>query len=97
MTTYAPLEGIQVAVTRQMTPDGPAWMPEERVSVDSALAAYTSGVAYQAGRADAGYVRPGAVADLVWLAQDPRAVDPMTIGAIPVRGTWFRGRRTFHG
>ena len=55
------------------------------------------GVAFQAGRADAGYVRPGAVADLVWLAQDPRAVDPMTIGAIPVRGTWFRGRRTFHG
>ncbi len=97
VTTYAPLEGIQVAVTRQMTPDGPAWMPEERVSVDAALAAYTSGVAFQAGRADAGYVRPGAVADLVWLAQDPRAVDPMTIGAIPIRGTWYRGRRTFSG
>ena len=72
-------------------------LDEVHFAVDAALAAYTSGVAYQAGRADAGYVRPGAVADLVWLAQDPHAVDPMTIGAIPVRGTWFRGRRTFHG
>ena len=97
VTTYAPLEGIRVAVTRQMTPDGPPWMPEERVSVEAALAAYTSGVAFQAGRADAGYVRPGAVADLVWIAQDPRAVDPTTIGTIPVVGTWYRGRRTFGG
>ncbi len=97
VTTYAPLEGIQVAVTRQMTAEGPPWMPEERVSVDAALAAYTSGVAFQAGRSDAGYVRPGAIADLAWIAQDPRAVDPMTIGAIPVLGTWYRGRRTFTG
>ncbi|MFM7598038.1 MAG: amidohydrolase, partial [Actinomycetota bacterium] len=97
VTTYAPLEGIQVAVTRQMTAEEPPWLPEERISVDAALAAYTSGVAYQAGRSDAGYVRPGAVADLTWIAQDPRAVDPMTIGAIPVLGTWYRGRRTFSG
>ncbi|MFM9048529.1 MAG: amidohydrolase [Actinomycetota bacterium] len=97
VTTYAPLEGIQVAVTRQMTTEEPPWLPEERISVDAALAAYTSGVAYQAGRSDAGYVRPGAVADLTWIAQDPRAVDPMTIGAIPVLGTWYRGRRTFSG
>lgn len=97
VTTYAPLEGIQVAVTRQMAPGEPAWMPEERLSVDAALAAYTSGVAFQSGRADAGYVRPGAVADLAWLAADPRTVDPMTIGAMPVLGTWYRGRRTFAG
>ena len=97
VTTYAPLEGIQVAVTRQMGPGEPVWLPDERVSVDAALAAYTSGVAYQAGRSDAGYVRPGAVADLTWIAHDPRTVDPLTIGAIPVLGTWYHGRRTFTG
>jgi len=86
-----------VAVTRKVAADGPAWMPEECISVDAALSAYTSGVAFQAGRSDAGYVRPGAVADLTWIAQDPRAVDPMTIGTIPVLGTWYRGRRTFNG
>ena len=97
VTTYAPLEGIQVAVTRQMEPGGEPWMPEERMSVDDALTAYTSGVAFQAGRDDAGIIRPGAPADVVWLAADPRSVDPMTIGAIPVIGTWRRGIRTFGG
>ena len=95
VTTYAPLEGIQVAVTRQMDPDGPPWMPEERISVDDALTAYTWGVAFQSGRDDAGLVRPGAISDLVWLDADPRSVDPMSIGKIPVRGTWRRGRRTY--
>ena len=96
VTTYAPLEGIQVAVTRQMTSDGPPWMPEERISVDAALAAYTSGVAFQAGRPDAGTLRPGAVGDIALLGTDPRRVLPTEIAQIPVIGTWYRGRRT-HG
>ena len=78
--------------------DRPLWgneLPEERMSVDDALTAYTSGVAFQAGRDDAGIIRPGAPADVVWLGADPRSVDPMTIGAIPVIGTWRRGIRTF--
>lgn len=95
VTTFAPLEGIQVAVTRT-TPagDGP-WMPDECLTVDEALAAYTSGVAFQAGRGDAGVLRPGAVADLVLLSADPRVVDPMEIGAITVEGTWLAGSRTY--
>jgi predicted amidohydrolase YtcJ len=97
VSTYAPLEGIQVAVTRQMSADEPPWMPEERISVDEAIAAYTSGVAFQAGRDDAGIIRPGGSADLVLLAKDPRAVDPVTIGEIPVLGTWRSGVRTFCG
>lgn len=97
VTTYAPLDGIQVAVTRQMTPDGPPWMPQERISVDEALAAYTHGVAYQAARPEAGVLRPGAVADIVWLSADPRTVDPMTISDIEVRGTWRAGARIYAG
>ena len=95
VTTYAPLEGIQVAVTRKVDCDSPTWMPEELVTVDQALAAYTTGVAFQAGRDDAGELRPGSVADLVLLAEDPRVVDPMDIGKITVVGTWRRGGRTF--
>jgi predicted amidohydrolase YtcJ len=95
VTTYAPLEGMQVAVTRKLDRESPTWMPEECISVDEALAGYTTGVAYQASRSDAGEIRPGAVADLVLLGSDPRTVDPMTIGEIPVRGTWCRGVRTF--
>ena len=95
VTTFAPLEGITVAITRQMTPEGQPWMPEERVSVEQALAAYSSGVAFQGNRPDAGIIRPGALANLVLLDQDPRLVPPMSINAINVVSTWRRGHRTF--
>lgn len=95
VTTHNPLEGIQVAVTRQMAKGEDPWMPDERVSVEQSLAAYTSGVAYQAGRDDAGVVRPGAVADLVVVDADPRKVDPMDIGAIPIRRTIIGGTTVF--
>lgn len=95
VTTHNPLDGIQVAVTRQMSKGEEPWMPHERVSVEQSLAAYTSGVAFQAGRDDAGVVRPGAVADLVVLDADPRKVDPMDIGAIPIRRTIIGGTTVF--
>lgn len=95
VSTYAPLECMQVAVTRQMDRDSPPWMPQERITVDQALTAYTRGIAFQSGRDDAGELRPGARADLVLLAHDPRTVDPMSIGEIAVLGTWKSGQRTF--
>lgn len=97
VTTCAPLAGIQMAVTRQATSDAEPWIPQERLSVDEALAAYTAGVAFQSGRDDAGVIRPGAVADLVLLASDPRVVDPMSIATITVRGTWRAGIQTYAG
>lgn len=93
VTTYAPLAGIQVAVTRKMTATDPSWMPQECLTVEEALLAYTSGVAFQAGDDSAGVIRPGARADLVWLATDPRFVDPMQIESISVVGTWSDGKR----
>jgi predicted amidohydrolase YtcJ len=95
VTTYAPLAGIQVAVTRKMTPTGPTWMPQECLTVEEALLAYTSGVAFQAGDESGGVIRPGARADLVWLAADPRGVDPMQIENIAVLGTWAAGHRVW--
>lgn len=95
VTTYAPLDGIQVAVTRQLDAESEPWMPQERISVDEALAAYTSGVAFQSGRDDAGAVRPGARADLTLLSEDPRECEPMRIDQIEVLGTWRAGERTF--
>lgn len=96
VSTYAPMEGIQVAVTRQFDRDSEPWVPSERISVNQALAAYTRGVAFQAGRGDGGVVRVGARGDLVLLDQDPRKVDPMSIGDIRVLGTWRTGKR-IHG
>lgn len=82
-----PLEGIAVAVTRQLSDGTPAqgWLPGERLTVDQALAAYTAGVARQVGGTDCGTLRPGNRAELAWLAADPREVDPLCIADIEIR------------
>ncbi len=98
VTTFAPLAGIQVAVTRQMTEGDfrDSWMPDERLSVEQALAAYTSGVSFQAGDERGGVLRVGARSDVVLLGRDPRVVAPLEIESIEVLGTWCDGLRV-HG
>jgi predicted amidohydrolase YtcJ len=64
------------------------WMPEERLTVEQALTAYTSGVAFQAGDDRGGVLRPGSRADIVLLGADPREVEPLRIASIPVVATW---------
>lgn len=99
VTTLSPLAGIQVAVTRQMTEGAflDPWMPQERLTVEQALTAYTSGVAFQAGDERGGVLRPGARSDVVMLARDPRKVPPLEIEAIEVLGTWCDGHRVHGG
>jgi predicted amidohydrolase YtcJ len=82
-----PLEGIAVAVTRQLPDGNPpgGWLPQERVTVDEALSCYTLGVARQMGATDWGVLMPGHRAELAWLAADPRTVAPLEIAEIPIR------------
>jgi predicted amidohydrolase YtcJ len=98
VSSMRPLDGLSVAVTRQ-TPDGqPAegWLPEERVSAEEAFKAYTSGVAYQAFEEQSwGRIAVGLRADLVALAEDPFATEPLEWPQVAVTGTWLGGRRTY--
>lgn len=97
VSSHEPLEGIQVAVTRRTfdgAPEG-GWTPHQRLTVEQALAAATSGVAHQAGADDRLALVPGAPADLVRLSADPRAVDPMAIRHVRVLGTWLAGAPTY--
>ncbi|NKX53014.1 amidohydrolase [Arthrobacter mobilis] len=98
VTGHHPVPGLATAVTRQTpdhAPDG-GWLPNERIDVETALAAYTSGVAWQAFAEDRwGALRPGMSADLVWLAQDPRTVPAGELSAVEIRGTWLAGRPTW--
>ncbi len=92
------LLGLRTAVTRQDVDGRPAggWQPEERLTLDEALDAATSGVAWQAGDdAHRGTLRPGMVADLVWLDRDIRRGPTDRIADARIRGTWRRGLRTF--
>jgi predicted amidohydrolase YtcJ len=98
VSSYRPLEGLAVAVTRQTKDGVPAggWVPDERLPTPAALSAYTQGVAYQAFEETVwGTLSVGRRADLVWLAADPTVVEPLEWPAIAVRGTWLAGRRTW--
>jgi predicted amidohydrolase YtcJ len=68
-----PIEGVYAAVTRR-TLDGkhPAgWIPEQKISVEEALRAYTAGAAYAAfAESNLGSLEPGKLADMVIVDRD---------------------------
>ncbi|WP_306319920.1 MULTISPECIES: amidohydrolase [unclassified Streptomyces] len=94
-----PLQGIHVAVNRVLAdaaPDTPVFLPEQRIGLGDALAAYTSGSAYVNHLdADAGVIAPGRFADLVVLDRDPFAGPATEIGSTGVEQTFVGGRRVF--
>lgn len=81
--TMDPLAGVHAAITRQDARGEPAggWYPEQRVSVQTALRAYTSGCARAAGdEATVGRIAAGCHADFSVLSRDILALDdPMDI------------------
>ncbi|MGQ0508023.1 MAG: amidohydrolase [Myxococcaceae bacterium] len=75
----APLPGIYAARARQDAkgqPEG-GWYPEERLTGEEALAAFTTGAAYAAfAENQRGQLKPGMAADFVALSVDPVSADP---------------------
>jgi len=66
-----PLLGIHAAVARRRPADTAAWTPEQRLTLDEALAGYSSGAAYSLGReTEAGTLAPGMAADITVLDRD---------------------------
>jgi predicted amidohydrolase YtcJ len=72
VTSANPLEEIDVMVNRRSpgTPDAPAFLPEERVTLPDALAAFTSGTAHVNHDEQSGRLAPGMRADLAVLDRD---------------------------
>ena len=96
--TVAPLSpvlGLYAAVTRR-TLDGKnpgGWFPEERVSLDQALRAYTAGVAYAGFMEDrTGVLRLGMRADIVLLDRDVFAMPAESLAVVRVQATIAGGR-----
>lgn len=77
-----PIEGIYAAVTRQ-TLDGAnpgGWVPEQIVTVEQSLHAYTTAAAYSSFEEDIkGMLKPGMLADFVLLDRDLTQIDPEKI------------------
>ncbi len=94
-----PLWGIHVAVNRQL----PAvagevrepFLPHEAISVEEALAAYTSGSAFVNHLDDTGRIEPGYLADLAVLDTDITVCPPDQIGGTQIVGTYVSGVSVF--
>ena len=95
-----PLEGIQVAITRQAVEAKERTeplLPEQAIDLPTALAAYTMGAAYANGfEAETGSLEVGKSADLVVLSGNLFELDPHEIAKARVLLTLFEGRAVHH-
>ena len=90
-----PLEGIYAAVTRrtldEKNPGG--WYPEQKISVEEALRAYTSGAAYaEFAEKEKGTLARGMLADFVMIDRDITRIPPETIREAKVDMTVVGGK-----
>jgi hypothetical protein len=88
----SPLLGVRAMVER-LTASGAAYGPDERVTVEEALRAYTSHASYAVGRErEVGTIGARRLADLVVLDDDPATVTTEAIDRIEVQATLVGGR-----
>jgi predicted amidohydrolase YtcJ len=89
------MQGIAAAVTRQ-TLDGKnpgGWIPEQKISVEEAVRAYTVGSAYAEFQEKVkGSITAGKLADLVILSDDIFEIAPERIGNTKVLWTIVDGQ-----
>ncbi len=90
-----PLEGIYAAVTRRTidgaNPDG--WVPQEKITVEEALKAYTLTAAYASYEEKLkGSLQPGRLADFVILDANLLQIDPASIKDVKVKMTVVGGK-----
>jgi predicted amidohydrolase YtcJ len=88
------MHSVWVAVNR-LTSSGEVLGPEERITAEEALLAYTREAAIVLGIEDrVGTLEPGKYADFVVLAENPLEVDPMKIKDVNIEATVMNGRVT---
>ncbi len=93
-----PFVGLAVAITREDAAGEPfgGWRPEERLTREAAVAAFTRGAAF-AGMAEdrLGSLVPGMRADFLLVDRDVLIASPTDIRRMQVNETWVNGRRVF--
>ncbi len=94
----APLEGVQVGVTRRALNAGPgeAWLPEQLLTLDQVLASYTIGGAFaQLQEEQAGSLEVGKLADLVVLERDLFEVATDQLSQVRILRTFVEGEEVY--
>nr|WP_086493069.1 amidohydrolase [Novosphingobium panipatense] len=90
-----PFLGLAVAITRQGADGQPfnGWQPQEALSREAALSAYTTGAAYAMFAEDRlGRIAKGYRADFLFVDADPMLAAPDKLRATQVLETWIGGK-----
>jgi predicted amidohydrolase YtcJ len=98
VVTLNPWPGVQNALTRKTAEGDPpnGFVPQERISLEHAIRAYTLGAAFAGHRERIeGSIEPGKLADLIILARDLFKIEPNQIGDMEVLLTMVGGKTVY--
>jgi predicted amidohydrolase YtcJ len=100
VSSVNPLDGIEVSVTRQSwegaTASDKPFIPEERIALRDALAAYTIGSAYVTFRdKEAGSIETGKLADIIVLSENLFDIPPAQISEVKILLTLLGGKEVY--
>jgi predicted amidohydrolase YtcJ len=90
-----PLYGVYAAVTRRTLDDKNAngWIPEQKITVEETVRAYTQGSAYAEFQENVkGTISVGKLADFIILSDDIFTINPINIGKTQVLKTIMDGK-----
>ena len=91
-----PFRGLYAAVTRKNEAGSSEYYPEQKLTIDQAIAAYTSGSAYaEFTERDKGTLAPGMLADFVVLDRDITHIPPPEVLHAHVLRTVLGGKTVF--
>ena len=95
VVTLNPFKGVHAAVTGR-TLDGKTFVPEQNITVEEAIRAYTVGGAFAAGDEDRlGRIKVGHLADFVILEDDLLNIEPDAVADVRVKETYVNGVRVW--
>ena len=94
----SPFRGLYACVTRELPGGGPkgGWEPQEKISLEDCIRAYTSGSAYaEFEEGKKGELKAGEYADFVVLSDDVTKIPPQEYTKIKVLRTVVGGRTVY--
>jgi predicted amidohydrolase YtcJ len=90
-----PMRGLYACVTRELPEGGPpgGWEPQEKISLDDCIHAYTAGSAYaEFEEGKKGQIAPGQWADIIVLSADLTKIPPRELFRTEVLQSYVGGR-----
>ncbi len=92
----APFRGLYAAVTRKSEDGKQEYFPEQKLTIEEAIAAYTTGSAYaEFAEKDKGFLAPGMLADFVVLDRDLTAIPSQQLLGARVLRTVVGGKTVY--